>query len=543
MSRKHIFIIFYWFLVTLSLPNIVLCFSEEMDIWARITNLLLPVGILGTIATLSPELGKTIWVFSPMAFICSFQLVLLGLYGSGIISVDMFLNLATTNTIEVMELLGNLLPAIISVVILYGIPLVTSVWFIHKRMTLPGRFLKMNRKVLVTMTLAGVLSLSAAYIYSPHYTIRENLYPINIVYNIYLATERTVRSTHQHETSSGYRFDSRPTHNPGEKEIYVVVIGETSRAANWQLFGYYRPTNPSLSQREDILSAPDTYSESNTTHKSVPMLMSNVSSGNFDSDIHKVKSLVTAFKEAGFHTAFISNQQPNHSYIDFFAFEADTTLFVRGNAIGKNIFNDNLLMKPFTDIISSDYLKQLIVLHTYGSHFNYLDRYRPEHATFKPDRFNIADKKYRKELINAYDNTIVMTDRFLDQLISLIEKEDRVSALIYTSDHGEDIYENGKSFLHASPNPSVMQLHVPFILWLSPSYIKEYPQTFMSLKSNLDKQISSSRSFSPTIISLSGIKTGKDIPQADLCSPQYSPTERVYLNDHNTPIPLSVILK
>lgn len=152
-------------------------------------------------------------------------------------------------------------------------------------------------------------------------------------------------------------------------------------------------------------------------------------------------------------------------------------------------------------------------------------------------------KKYRKELINAYDNTIVMTDRFLDQLISLIEKEDCVSALIYTSDHGEDIYENGKSFLHASPNPSVMQLHVPFILWLSPSYIKEYPQTFMSLKSNLDKQISSSRSFSPTIISLSGIKTGKDIPQADLCSPQYSPTERVYLNDHNTPIPLSVILK
>ncbi len=45
----------------------------------------------------------------------------------------MFLNLVTTNTSEVAELLGNMLPVIIAVVVLYVPSLTNGVIFIRKK--------------------------------------------------------------------------------------------------------------------------------------------------------------------------------------------------------------------------------------------------------------------------------------------------------------------------------------------------------------------------------------------------------------------------
>ena len=55
----------------------------------------------------------------PMFILGAFQLVLLYLFGRSIIASDMFLNLFTTNSGEVGELLGKLMPAIIGVCVLY----------------------------------------------------------------------------------------------------------------------------------------------------------------------------------------------------------------------------------------------------------------------------------------------------------------------------------------------------------------------------------------------------------------------------------------
>ena len=54
-----------------------------------------------------------------MIFFAAFQLVLLYLFGKGVIAVDMFLNLVTTNPGEAMELLDNLVPAVAGVFIVY----------------------------------------------------------------------------------------------------------------------------------------------------------------------------------------------------------------------------------------------------------------------------------------------------------------------------------------------------------------------------------------------------------------------------------------
>ena len=104
-----------------------------------------------------------------------------------------------------------------------------------------------------------------------------------------------------------------------------MVIGETSRAANWSIYGYNRNTNPELTKIKGLTAFSHVLTESNTTHKSVPMLMSSVTAHDFNS-IYRQKGIITAFKEAGYRTAFFSNQRYNHSFIDFFGKEADICL-------------------------------------------------------------------------------------------------------------------------------------------------------------------------------------------------------------------------
>ena len=111
--------LFYLFLFVLIVPNIALCFTEPLPLVAKVANVLLPLGCYYLIMTLSRNCGKMLWILFLFVFFGAFQIVLLYLFGQSIIAVDMFLNLATTNSSEAMELLDNLLPALVTIVILY----------------------------------------------------------------------------------------------------------------------------------------------------------------------------------------------------------------------------------------------------------------------------------------------------------------------------------------------------------------------------------------------------------------------------------------
>ena len=111
--------LFYLFLIILIVPNVVLCFTEPMPIVAKVCNVLLPFSIYYMVMSWSRNCGRTFWILFPFLFFGAFQIVLLYLFGQSIIAVDMFLNLVTTNSSEALELLDNLIPAIVIVVLLY----------------------------------------------------------------------------------------------------------------------------------------------------------------------------------------------------------------------------------------------------------------------------------------------------------------------------------------------------------------------------------------------------------------------------------------
>ena len=160
--------------------------------------------------------------------------------------------------------------------------------------------------------------------------------------------------------------------------VFVLVIGETSRADNWQLNGYRRPTNPRLSRRTGIINCPKALSESNTTHKSVPLMMSHLDAYTFGDSIYSTRGIIDAFAEAGFRTAWISNQQRNGQLIDFFGEKADEVTFIGDD--GEHHFDMELCPLLRKTLRKHSHDKLFVVLHTYGSHYNYNERYRPNTA-------------------------------------------------------------------------------------------------------------------------------------------------------------------
>ena len=552
--------LYVYAVVALLLPNIALCYTECLAPWACGVNVLLPLSLYMLFFSVAKRPGKMIWWAFIFVFFAAFQLVLLYLFGTGVIAVDMFLNLVTTNPGEAMELLDNLAPAVVGVFVVYLPLLILGGVNIRRDSRLSVSFQQRVRHWAMQIGAIGLFCLLASYLVVDGYRMRNQLYPVNVCYNLYLAFERDAASENYREASRDFKFDARSEHSATAPEVYVMVVGETARAHNFSLYGYPRNTNPLLSKTPGIKAFPNVTTQSNTTHKSVPMLLSAASAEDFERLFHE-KGILAAFKEAGFHTVFISNQLPNHSFIDFLGEQADEHYFLKKeDASQGNHYDEDLLQKldeilPLADASSSAhyhyrYRKLFVVLHSYGSHFNYQERYPSSFAYFKPDSRSEAKPENRRDLLNAYDNTIRYTDYILHGIIERLQKWEGMqtktdgvygqptSAMLYTSDHGENIFDDERClFLHAAPKASDYELHVPFIIWTSEGFSKQYPDILKALGENRSKQVQSSLSAFHTMLGIGGIQTRYRQDEYSVASGKYHPTKLLYLDDHDEAIP------
>lgn len=530
----------FWMCLTpilLIAPNIVLTVTEYNSVWAKMTNIALPLGLYAFLMTLSKKVGRTILLFIPIIVFCIFQLVLLLLYGESIIAIDMYVNVLTTSFSEATELLGNLVGAIVIAVAFYLPPLTAACCLKFKKIYVADCPRIILRRISYVLISIGLITFVFAIIFADSFMPRREIFPYNVIENLVTAIRRTNTSMHYHNTSMHFSYSPVMTREKDQPEIFVVIIGETSRADNWALFGYDRETNPKLKNRNGIYGFSKVLSEINTTHKAVPMLLSYLDTENFGDSIAYTRSIFSAFNNVGYRTAFISNQRRNHSYIDYFGGEAQLSDFLSDVGGPMRDFN---LIEPMNEIIeTSPNNKVFIVLHSYGSHFEYRKRYPSDFACFTPDVNSTASRINRTQLVNAYDNTIRYTDALLDSVIGSLDKFDIPAAMIYVSDHGEDIFDDDRErFLHSSPTPTFHQLHVPLIVWLSDEFIERHPEMSEALKQNKDKNIASTSALFHTILDLTGIKTPFYDASYSIASKEFVERPRLYLNDYNESVPL-----
>ena len=543
---KHIFTnqhYIYWLFVFMAiLPNFIMFFTESTSLLTRIVQILLPLGFYAFAFTWSRKPGKMFWWLFWFMFVDAFQIVLLWLYGESPIAVDMFLNVLTTNPGEATELLANLLVAVVFVIVLYGFGIVMSIVSLRSKNVMTDRFRIFQRRWSLPMLLVGLLLLVVNTFTEKGFKVQDDVFPINGTYNAGIAVQRALQQSKYEESSRGFSYHATTQRNDTVPEIYVLVVGETSRADDWSLYGYERNTNPGTSSLDGLVVYRDAITMSNTTHKSVPTLMSSAGCEAYDSLYYR-KGIITAYNEVGYKTAFISNQQRNHSFIDAFGSEAQDVQFLKDKVslmeLRVSNYDDELIDCVKKRLDQYDGGKLFIVVHMYGSHFNYKDRYPKEDARFKPDNVISAEKVYRRELINAYDNTVLNTDKVLAAIIRHVESMGVASAVIFTSDHGEDIFDDGRGrFLHASPIPTYYQLRVPLLVWTSQGFAIQHPDAVAQLKAHAHIPVSTNMVVFHTLLDLSGINTPYKRNSLALSNKEFNGHKRLYINDHNEYRPL-----
>jgi lipid A ethanolaminephosphotransferase len=330
----------------------------------------------------------------------------------------------------------------------------------------------------LTVSVLGLFASSANYatFFREHKPVRFTLSPAAEVTSLAGLLLDSKSHTNASLTDPAGRVE-RTTLPAPKPLVLFLVIGETARAANFQLGGYNRETNPELSRIGGVTYFKHATSCGTSTAISVPCLFSHLPRSEFIVDqAGRYTNLLDSLTTAGFDIEWRDNNSGCKGVC------ARVTSIDYSNANDPQRCTD---AHCFDEIMLADLPERLtkitrdtvIVFHQQGSHGPaYSERYPAAFEKFRPAcRSNRLQHCTAEEITNAYDNSIAYTDHVLASQIALLQGAASAldSVLIYVSDHGESLGENG-IYLHGMPYafaPAV-QKEVPMLVWASDGYIR-----------------------------------------------------------------------
>lgn len=269
------------------------------------------------------------------------------------------------------------------------------------------------------------------------------------------------------------RIDENVQHQPypdARLTVFVVVVGETARSMNFSLNGYERPTNPKL-ERQDIISFKDVTASGTSTAISLPAMFSHLPRSKFDlNEAVYSENIIDLLSNAGYEVIWLENDNGCKKVCDR-VFSRDMVVENNPNYCDGSYCFDEVMIEPLETMLDNVTKNTVIVLHTIGSHGpSYYKRYPDEFKIFQPtcDTSEVQNCP-PANIVNTYDNTIVYTDHVINRAIEALKRyPDLEAGLLYVSDHGESLGENG-IYLHGLPFRLAPdeQIKVPMILWMS----------------------------------------------------------------------------
>jgi lipid A ethanolaminephosphotransferase len=410
--------------------------GDALDLSAFTAFMLAGLCLLIAVFTLLAH-RATIKIFAILLVIASAAATyFISKYGVAIDS-SMILNVVHTDALEVGQLLS--LQMIPYVVMLMVIPILAI-------LSVDIRFQPKSRYLLDSLKLSGVALIVAVVLLSLEYRaifragntsnkyIVYSLVPINVISGSLNATAKAL-GPHFKKDQKNLNLAASVT-TPGNL-VVVLAVGESSRRANFSLYGYRRrETNPVL-QTFGGLHLLNGIATRGSTLYALPKIL----------ERNGVK-LTTIVSKAGIPTACYVN----YTLYDNCAAVGETKTSNCGHG-GKCYDEDVIpLLRDNLRSYSSGY--RFVVLHLGGGSHGplYGDRHPPEFRRFKPtcNDADVANKCTVEELYNSYDNTILYVDHVLGEAIQLLDSSGVPYVFIYLSDHGESLMEEGRLF-HGVP--------------------------------------------------------------------------------------------
>ncbi|VAW76657.1 Integral membrane protein [hydrothermal vent metagenome] len=354
--------------------------------------------------------------------------------------------------------------------------------------------------------------------------LRHQINPANFIHAIRHKVRDLVQDNEIEVQAIG--MDANHVHPVGvaKRSITIFVVGETARAKNFSLLGYKRNTNPLMS-RQDIVAYSNVKSCGTSTAVSLPCMFSHKGRRQFsNSDGKRWEGLLDIVSRAGVKVLFRDNNSGCKGVCARVKTHNMMSLDISPYC-NKGECYDEILLHKLQEYIQSTKGDLLVVLHQKGSHGpSYYQRYPKKFNQFVPlCATNQLQNCSKKDISNAYDNTILYTDYFLSKVLTLLKSNagDSDGAMIYISDHGESLGGKGL-YLHGLPYMIAPdeQKHVPMILWLSDSFKLNYGVNYQCLKSGRAKKLSHDNVFH-TVLGLTAVKThlyNKDLDILSNCT-------------------------
>ena len=412
-----------------------------------------------------------------------------------VVDDDMIRNAIQTNLNESMDLFS------IKQILYFTFLGVIPSYFIYKvDIEYGGKRKELLRKVIYIFISLVLIGLSL-FIFSKHYAsffrehkpLRYTVNPTYWIYSIGNYVSKTLNSGPIIIEKIG--TDAKIVEKDGDEndehtELIILVVGEAARADHFSLNGYTKQTNPLL-EKEDIINFSNMKSCGTSTALSVPCMFSifnradydykkGISTYNILDVLQTTKDVEILWRDNNSDSKGVALRVP---YEDYKSSKINIICEEDGEC------RDEGMLVGIEEYIKKNKGKDiLIVLHQMGNHGPaYYKRYPKEFEKFMPVcKTNQLEECTKEEISNGYDNALLYTDYFLSKTINLLKKynNSHETAMIYMSDHGESLGENGL-YLHGLPYFMApdSQTHIGSFVWFGDEMKKD-----ISIKKLIDKK-------------------------------------------------------
>lgn len=316
----------------------------------------------------------------------------------------------------------------------------------------------------------------------------------------------------------------------------IFVIGESASSGHMQLYGYPLRTTPELCAAADSLFIyRDAISSASITAGSLERMLSLKYDDDTSEDGLDFPLVVDIFKQAGYKIFWLSNQEIMGNFSNtsgVMVMNADEIEYVGADNSEDALVQrfDEILMPPLYKALADTATNKIIFLHLMGSHVAYNRRYPRDFDRIKgADVQRALNHPWLDEKMAAtvaqYDNSILYTDYLLSQIMAQVSARNDKALMIYLSDHGENVYDEGRSMGRGEK-----YVRVPMIVYPNRRYREEEPEMVERLRKSLSLPLSTAN-VEHQLMTLTGTQYQLYDSTRDVLSPAFVRRHR-YVNEH-----------
>ncbi|TGN20104.1 sulfatase-like hydrolase/transferase [Leptospira idonii] len=371
--------------------------------------------------------------------------------------------------------------------------------------------LQKPKYLVATASVAGSLILLLSLFFHNNTKFQDQLYVADTNTIVFFNQNLYNAVTGDRLGSAGLQSRNEPGLAPiqrKEKPNVLLIVSESLRRKSMNLYGYQKDTTPFLSswvkkpKDGKVTVFENAFSNASSTLISVPSILSGISPDQNIAMTHNFPLFWEYGKTLGHSTFFISSHSFRWNNFDGFFKNSGIDYLWNKETSGNPTFNDIGIDDRFT---VSEFKKHVLKLKEEGSSFAGVLHFNTNHFPYfipeGSEHFPVG-----QDLNAPYDNSVRHLDALMKDVILFLENERLTghTIILFTSDHGEMIFEHG--YIGHIESNHIETVSIPMMVYLP----KEYQSWTNHLNQNKSKNVANI-DLIPTITDLMGISKEPEI--------------------------------